>query len=331
MNEAPRKPIGFRLAEPDAAGRVALAPLAEIEPPEAPNDAAIVAAAAPRRGSFLVRLFWGSLGALVAILVGLAIDDMVAALFARRDWLGWAGLVVATVFGLAVVLLALREVAAVARLARIDALRDRAEAAIAADDRADATAIVSDLQSLYRAMPRTAQARALLRRQQGEIIDGADLVHLAERELMAPLDAEAARLVGAAARRVAMATTVMPRAVLDLAVVAAVGVRLIRGVAEIYGGRPGTFGFLRLLRHVLAHLAITGGMAAGQGLVEGLVGHGIAARLSARLGEGVINGVLTARVGVAAIAVCRPLPFSAVKAPTVRDVAGSLFERGEAP
>jgi putative membrane protein len=123
----------------------------------------------------------------------------------------------------------------------------------------------------------------------------------------------------------------MPRAVLDLAVVAAVGVRLIRGVAEIYGGRPGTFGFLRLLRHVLGHLAITGGMAAGQGLVEGLVGHGIAARLSARLGEGVINGVLTARVGLAAIAVCRPLPFAAVKAPTVRDVAGSLLDRADKP
>jgi putative membrane protein len=106
---------------------------------------------------------------------------------------------------------------------------------------------------------------------------------------------------------------------------------LIRGVAEIYGGRPGTFGFLRLLRHVLGHLAITGGMAAGQGLVEGLVGHGIAARLSARLGEGVINGVLTARVGLAAIAVCRPLPFAAVKAPTVRDVAGSLLDRADKP
>jgi putative membrane protein len=222
-------------------------------------------------------------------------------------------------------------VRAVARLARIDALRERAEAAIAADDYAAAAAIVGDLQSLYRRMPRTAHARALLRRQHGAIIDGADLVHLAERELMAPLDAEAARLVGAASRRVAMATTVMPRAVLDIAVVAAVGVRLIRGIAEIYGGRPGAFGFLRLLRPVLAHLAITGGMAAGQGLVEGLVGHGIAARLSARLGEGVINGVLTARVGVAAIAVCRPLPFSAVKAPTVRDVAGSLFERAEKP
>jgi putative membrane protein len=45
----------------------------------------------------------------------------------------------------------------------------------------------------------------------------------------------------------------------------------------------------------------------------------------------VINGVLTARVGLAAIAVCRPLPFAAVKAPTVRDVAGSLLDRADKP
>jgi putative membrane protein len=331
MNETPRKPVGFRLAEPDMAGRVVLAPLPEPTALAAPDDAAVVAAATRPTSAFLGRLFWGSLGALVAILVGLAIDDMVAALFARRDWLGWAGLAVVGVFGLAVLLLALREAAALAHLARIDALRARAEGALATDDRPAALGVVADLQRLYRAIPKTAAARALLRRQEGEIIDGADLVRLAERELIAPLDAEAARLVGAASRRVAMATTVMPRAVLDLAVVAAVGVRLIRGVAEIYGGRPGTFGFLRLLRHVLGHLAITGGMAAGQGLVEGLVGHGIAARLSARLGEGVINGVLTARVGLAAIAVCRPLPFAAVKAPTVRDVAGSLLDRADKP
>jgi putative membrane protein len=37
--------------------------------------------------------------------------------------------------------------------------------------------------------------------------------------------------------------------------------------------------------------------------------HSIAAKLSARLGEGVLNGLLTARVGLSAMAVCRPDAF----------------------
>ncbi len=57
------------------------------------------------------------------------------------------------------------------------------------------------------------------------------------------------------------------------------------------------------------------------------MGQGLAAKLSARLGEGVINGILTARIGLAAIAVCRPLPFAARKAPTLREVAGGLFSK----
>jgi uncharacterized membrane protein YcjF (UPF0283 family) len=57
---------------------------------------------------------------------------------------------------------------------------------------------------------------------------------------------------------------------------------------------------------MMAHLAITGGIAATEGLVSQVLGHSLAARLSTRLGEGVINGLLTARVGIAAIAVTRP-------------------------
>ena len=59
------------------------------------------------------------------------------------------------------------------------------------------------------------------------------------------------------------------------------------------------------------------------------VGHGIAARLSARLGEGVLNGLLTARVGLSAMAVCRPMPFTAKAAPGVNDVAPFLFTAGK--
>ena len=74
-----------------------------------------------------------------------------------------------------------------------------------------------------------------------------------------------------------------------------------------------------------AHLAITGGLAVGDSVLQQIVGHGIAARLSARLGEGVLNGLLTARVGLSAMAVCRPTPFIAHEQPGVSDVAPFLF------
>jgi putative membrane protein len=153
------------------------------------------------------------------------------------------------------------------------------------------------------------------------------MIKLAERELMAPLDEEARRLVSTAAQRVSVVTAVSPRALIDVLFVFVAAMRLIRQLARLYGGRPGTLGMISLLRHVIGHLAITGGMAVGDSLVQQVLGHGIAARLSQRLGEGVLNGLLTARLGLAAIDVTRPLPFTALPRPALGDLAKDLLSK----
>src|SRR5258706_12237379 len=84
---------------------------------------------------------------------------------------------------------------------------------------------------------------------------------------------------------------------------------------------------IALMRHVIAHVAITGGMAASDGLIQQVLGHGIAAKLSQRLGEGVLNGLLTARLGLAAIDVTRPLPFTALPRPALADLAKDLLRK----
>jgi putative membrane protein len=124
-------------------------------------------------------------------------------------------------------------------------------------------------------------------------------------------------------------TAISPRAILDVVFVVAQIIRLVRRIAEIYGGRPGLLGLVKLARSIGAHIAITGGMAVGDSLLQQVVGHGIASRISARMGEGVLNGMLTTRVGLSALAVCRPMPFAVDKPPGVSDVAPFLFSKGE--
>ena len=155
-------------------------------------------------------------------------------------------------------------------------------------------------------------------------MDGRDLLMLAERDLIAPLDARAKALASAAARRVSVVTAVSPRAFFDVAFVLWESVRLIRRIAAIYGGRPGTLGLFRLLKAVVSHLAVTGSIAVGDTLLQQFVGHGLAGRLSAKLGEGVVNGLMTARIGLSAMDVCRPLPFLTEERPRLKDLAGDL-------
>ena len=69
---------------------------------------------------------------------------------------------------------------------------------------------------------------------------------------------------------------------------------------------------------------MTGSIAVGDSLVQQIVGHGLAAKLSARLGEGVVNGLMTVRIGIAAMDTTRPLPFIAEKRPGMGEFLGAL-------
>ena len=138
------------------------------------------------------------------------------------------------------------------------------------------------------------------------------------------LDRRARELTSAAARRVAVVTAISPRAIVDIAFVLFESVKLARAIAALYGARPGLFSSWRLLSEVLAHLAVTGGVAMGDSVIQQLLGHGLAAKLSARLGEGLVNGLMTARVGIAATKVTRPLPFDRLRQPQVLDYATEL-------
>ena len=250
-------------------------------------------------------------------------------LFARSESLGFVGLALAFVTTLALAVVIGREAFGLARLATIEKLHRRAAEVLASDDRKESRAIVQDLIAIAHQNPQLARARATLESHAGEIIDGADMIRLAERELMSPLDAEARRLVSLAAQRVSIVTAVSPRALIDVMFVFVASLRLVRQLARLYGGRPGALGMIRLLRLAIAHLAITGGMAASDSLVQQMLGHGIAAKLSQRLGEGMLNGLLTARLGLAAIDVTRPLPFAALPPPKLSDLATDLLRRKE--
>jgi len=332
-----RRPMAFRLDDPDVVVTVppALSDDAASQPPST-RGAVLVApttdvAAWPARGARRVGIplgavFWMATGGLVALGLGLAGTRLIEDLYARAEWLGWLGSGLATLALATLAAMLAREAVGLARLKTVEKLQSRAAAVITTDDRAEAESVVRELISLVRAEPRLARSRAAMRSHLDEIIDGADLIRLAERELMAPLDEEARSCVAAAAKRVSVVTAVSPRAAVDMVFVLVTALGLVRRLADLYGGRPGTLGLVRLFRHVIAHLAVTGGMAAGDGLIQQLLGHGVAAKLSVRLGEGVLNGLLTARLGLAAIEVARPMPFVALTPPALGDLAAGFIK-----
>jgi putative membrane protein len=276
-----------------------------------------VAALTQKRGSAAWRFALWAFSALFSFAISVAAYDFVTSLMARNLVLGWAAFALVGVALVAGLVLALREWGAFLRLKRLDGLRARAVGARASADLGEARRVVSGLTGLYGSRGDTAWGRARLAEREGEVMDADALLALAERELLTTLDAEARLVIEGAARQVATVTALVPLALADVATAAVANLRMIRRIAEIYGGRSGSFGSLGLLRRVFGSLVAAGALALTDDMIGSVAGGGVLSKLSRRFGEGVVNGALTARVGVAAMELCRPLPFVALERPAV--------------
>ena len=281
-----------------------------------------------RRPWTLGRVFLTAAGLILSLAVALWTDALITRLFSRADLLGWTGLALAAVASISLAALLSREWMALRRLDSVAKTRAQAALAHERNDEALARGVIASIMAQLASRPETANGRETLARTEAEIVDGRDLIALAETGLLAPLDRAAAALVMGAAKRVSIVTAVSPRALVDVGYVVFESLRLIRRMSELYGSRPAAFGLIRLAKDVIGHLAVTGSLALGDSLVQQLLGHGLAAKLSARLGEGVINGLMTARIGIAAMELSRPLPFNVEKRPGVSDFLGELVKVG---
>lgn len=245
---------------------------------------------------------------------GLALAAWAAVALGEAGWAAWqAGSVadlvpvaLAGVAGLAALWAAWREYAALRRLETVDRVRaalaalgdhDRPEAALAAlapvldGLRARRAAAVADFEAAARGAN-----------------DAGRVLALFERTLLAPVDEEARRAVQAGALGAAAATAVVPHAALDGAIVLWRGAAMVRAVAALYGLRPTGLSTLRLMRELLLGGALVMGTELLGHLAITQLGEGLAARLSAATGQGLVTYYRLSRLGSASIAQCRPLP-----------------------
>lgn len=298
-------------------------------PADAQEDEAVADAGAAERlpagverGGSTSRRVWRkllvlSVVILLAVALGFDLADLLARAWLIDPWFG-GGIGALILAGAAGLLgLAGAELAALRRIERVDRLRLRAA-------RGD-TSLGQAVAALYRGRADLAAAVAELDRQVSDAHDAAEAIRLTQRVLLHPMDRRAYRLVLVAARDTALATALSPAALLDALVVAWRNLRLVRQIASLYGARPGWLGSIRLLRRMLANLAVAGVAEGGTDLAVEAVGGTVAAAMSARVGQGLLNGMLTARVGIVAMHMCRPLPFAPEDRPSLRRIRQELL------
>lgn len=279
----------------------------------------------PRLGGskWPMRLFVG--GTVAAVLAGVGFDaaDLLARAFAVSQGLGWGVAAALGGAGLGLVSILWREWRGLARLRRFEDLRRRTAVAEAGEGGgAQAAGAVA---ALYAGRRELADGLERLRLHLPDAHDNRQVLELVEREVLAPLDAAAYRLTATAARDTALSTALVPVALLDMLIVLWRNLKLVRGVAALYGVRPGYWASLRLMRKLLGNLAVAGvGESVATAAADALGGT-LAAAVSTNLGKGVVNGLLTARIGLAAMHYCRPVAFSPKRRPSLSGIRAALL------
>ena len=157
---------------------------------------------------------------------------------------------------------------------------------------------------------------------------GGDALELFTRFVLAPAD----RLAQAATRRAAVQAfainAVSPTILTDTLFFAARAMRIIREIAEIYGQRPGLAGTVHLLRRLVGGAGLVGAVDVAGGVLVQQLGGAVLERISANAAESAYAAQKMARLGLVAMALCRPVGFGPGEAPSLAGLVSGLLKPG---
>ncbi len=303
----------------------------EAEPSLPTTTEAAALQAADQTGNRWLR--WLGLTGATAIVVATTIQAVTytTGLIAEAPLLGWPFAALLGLVGVTALGAVGRELRELHRLAGRAATRQEAERMAASALHGNAEKLLRPLTRRYARVPAFAAGVGEYEARASDALDDRERLILFERNVLAPVDRAAYRLVLEGSRDIGLLTAISPLGLLDGFLVLWRTLIMLRAIARLYGMAPGTLASLALLRRCIRNAALAGLADVVTHAAVEHVGASLIALLSARAGQGAGNALLAARLGVEAMRQSRPLPFIAEPLPTVRELRRALLEAPAAP
>ncbi|MWJ29416.1 TIGR01620 family protein [Halomonas sp. ZH2S] len=157
--------------------------------------------------------------------------------------------------------------------------------------------------------------------------DGADIQILLAHHLLAPRDRQAQRLISRMSGETAVMVAISPLTLVDMGLVAWRNLAMVDRLCRLYGLELGYASRLRLFKNVLHNMAFAGASELVTDAGMDMLSLDLAGRLSSRAGQGLASGLLSARLGLRAQRLCRPLPFDSESRPKLADLRRDLWHQ----
>ncbi len=152
----------------------------------------------------------------------------------------------------------------------------------------------------------------------------AEQLRLYSKRVLSEQDHQARARVSRWSGEAAVLVAISPLASMDMLLILWRSLKMIDEVAACYGIHLGYWSRIRLLKQIARHMLYAGAAELITDVGLDWLGAELTARLSARVAQGVGAGLLTARLGVQTMQVCRPIPFSADERPRLGQIRSEL-------
>lgn len=116
-----------------------------------------------------------------------------------------------------------------------------------------------------------------------------------------------------------------PIAIVDMMILFWRNLKMIDEISQLYGLQLSYWARIKLIRQVFVNMAYAGASELIVDVGADLIGADLLGKLSSRLAQGLGAGMLTARLGIQTMKMCRPIPFSPQNSPKIKDVRKQLI------
>jgi putative membrane protein len=156
---------------------------------------------------------------------------------------------------------------------------------------------------------------------------GEETLTLLNHHLLAPRDKEAQRLISRMSGETAVMTAISPLTLVDMALVAWRNLAMVERLCRLYGLELGYASRLQLFKQVIYNMAFAGASDMVTEAGTDMLSLDLAGRISARAGQGLATGLLSARLGLRAQRLCRPLAFAPDEQPKLSDLRQEVWRQ----
>jgi len=269
---------------------------------------------------------WPVLGGTIALAVVLEISFFLITAFSTNLILGIAYLLLIGAVITAVGYAIRHYYEDVRQLSSVTTLRSQGEALFKKNEFGQSHFYLGEMTSLYQdradMVPRLERYVA----KKTDAHSDRDAMLLFSDTVMKPLDKKAYEVTVQRSKETALMIVLSPFAFLDVILTLWRNVRLIRDIASLYGARPGFLSSLSLMKKVLQSLAYAEVTELVADSAAETLGGSIVASLSTHVATGIGGGIMTARVGIHAMQICRPLPYVQSDKPSLKGVRREILK-----